>query len=67
MKEEKKDVEAKDQPVKWAVGQIPTATKEVIVNTATQQPLTTEVGIAILLNELEEVQDTLNKILKKLS
>jgi CMP-2-keto-3-deoxyoctulosonic acid synthetase len=59
--------ETKEAPQKkWAVGQVPTATKEVIVNTETQQPLIAEEGIALVLNEIEEIKETLNKILKKL-
>jgi len=63
-KEELKEQIKETPPKRWAVGQIPTATKEVIVDTSTQQPLIAEEGIASILNEIEDIKESLKKILK---
>ena len=62
-KEETKPVQQK----RYAVGQIPTATKEVLVDTTSNQPLIAEEGIALVLNEIADIKEQLERIFKKLA
>jgi len=60
--------ETKEEPkLKWAVGQVPTATKEVVVDTEKNQPLIAEEALAMILNEIIELKEEIAKILKKLA